>query len=91
EQYCYRHLRGEDTQRSYNFLKMLLQIPMGQFDRKMVEPKAARYLEKLRAIPLQLANQTHEIEIIPYEDLWDYALQSLEMKPEKTGRRALPG
>ncbi|MBK7936603.1 MAG: hypothetical protein IPJ82_05725 [Lewinellaceae bacterium] len=88
EQYCYRHLRGEDTQRSYNFLKMLLQIPMGQFDKNTVVPKAERYLEKIKAIPLQLANQTHEIEIIPYEDLWDYALESLETRPEKPSKRA---
>ncbi len=87
EQYCYRHLRSEETQRSYNFLKMLLQIPMGQFDRQSIVPKAERYLERLRTIPLQLANQTHEIEIVPYEDLWNFALESLDMKPEKPSRR----
>lgn len=78
EQYCYRHLRGEHTRRSYYFIKMLLQIPLGQFDPSVIEPKAARYLEKLKSTPLQVANQTTEIEIIPYEDLWEFALQSLE-------------
>jgi hypothetical protein len=78
EQYCYRHLRGENTQRSYNFLKMLLQIPLGQFDPEVVAVKAERYLVKLREIPLQLANQTYEIEILPYEELWAYAMESLE-------------
>lgn len=77
EQYCYRHLRGANTKRSYYFLKMLLQIPLGQFDREIVEKKAARFLEKLQTYPLQLANQTHEIEILPYEDLWSLALASL--------------
>jgi hypothetical protein len=86
EQYCYRHLRGEDTQRSYNFLKMLLQIPMGQFDKNVIIAKAERYLEKMKDIPLQLANQTHEIEIIPYEVLWEYALESLETHPEKRAK-----
>lgn len=57
---------------------MLLQIPLGQFDRAVVETKAARFLEKLRSYPLQLANQTYEIEILPYEDLWQFALESLE-------------
>lgn len=80
EQYCYRHLRSENTKRSYYFLKMLLQIPMAQFDRKEVEPKAERFLEKLKSYPLQLANQTYEIEIVPYEDLWEMALESLEKK-----------
>lgn len=81
DQYCYRHLRGDNTKRSYYFLKMLLTIPLGQFDRATIEAKAARFLENLRAVPLQLANQTYEIEIVPYEDLWEMALDSLEKKP----------
>lgn len=77
EQYCYRHLRGENTKRSYYFIKMLLQIPLGQFDPEVIESKVSRFNEKLTAIPLQVANQTTEIEVIPYEDLWDFAMQSL--------------
>jgi tetratricopeptide (TPR) repeat protein len=86
EQYCYRHLRGDNTKRSYYFLKMLLQIPMGQFDRKTVESKAAKFMEKLQTYPLQLANQTYEIEILPYEDLWNMALESLD-NPLPKGKR----
>ena len=91
EQYCYRHLRGENTKRSYYFLKMLLQIPLGQFDRAVIEPKAARFYEKLRSIPLQVANQTYEIEIMPYEDLWELALESLASDEPSRGeqRRAI--
>jgi hypothetical protein len=74
EQYCYRYLRREDTQRSYYFLKLLLQIPAGRFDRSIVESKAGRYVQKLHELPLQVANQTQELEIIPYEHLWDIAL-----------------
>lgn len=78
EQYCYRHLRGANTKRSYYFLKMLLQIPLGQFEVDAVQAKAERFFEKLQHYPLQLANQTYEIEILPYEDLWRLALESLE-------------
>lgn len=78
EQYCYRHLRGENTRRSYYFIKMLLHVPLGQFERTVVAEKAARLAESLRSVPLQLANQTHEIEIIPYEDLWEMVLDTLE-------------
>ncbi|MEQ1745642.1 MAG: hypothetical protein ABMA02_09460 [Saprospiraceae bacterium] len=80
EQYCYRHLRSDETKRSYYFLKMLLQLPLGQFERKSVEPKVERIMEKLRAVPLQLANQTFEIEVVPYEDLWETVLESLDKK-----------
>ncbi len=80
EQYCYRHLRGKNTQRSYYFLKMLLQIPVGHFNIQEAKVKADRFFNLLKDIPIQFANQTHEIEIevIPYEDLWGYALDSLK-------------
>jgi len=80
EQYMYRYLRGEETQRSYYFLKMLLQIPAGGFDAQKATAKAERYLALLKGIPAKLAHQTHEIEIIPYEDLWEYALIALQGK-----------
>ncbi len=77
EQYCYRHLRGDNAQRSYFFLKMLLHIPTSGFDPVLSATKAGRYLQKLKETPLQVANQTHEIEVIPYEMLWDMAIGSL--------------
>ncbi len=77
DQYAYRHLRGKNTQRSYLFIRLLLQIPLGAFDLDMIQEKAGRYLGKLANIPLQVANQTHEIEILPYEDLWQFAVESL--------------
>ncbi|MCS6929061.1 MAG: hypothetical protein NZM43_06145 [Saprospiraceae bacterium] len=78
EQYCYRHLRSENTKRSYYFMKMLLQVPLSQFERKIVEERSARFLKELQAVPIQMANQTHEIEIIPYEDLWEMVVEVLE-------------
>jgi hypothetical protein len=32
----------------------------------------------LAKMPLDFANQSHDIEIIPYEDLWKMVLDSLE-------------
>ena len=78
EQYCYRHLRGDNAQRSYFFLKMLLHVPTSGFDPAVIATKAERFLDKLKEIPLQIANQTHEIEVIPYEALWDIAMESLQ-------------
>lgn len=80
DQYCYRYLSGKNTVRSFTFIKMLLQIPLGQFDVKVIEKKVERYRLKLEETPLQLANQTHEIEIIPYEALWGLALETLKNK-----------
>lgn len=77
EQYCYRHLRGDSAQRSYCFLKMLLHIPTSGFDPVQSALKAERYLRKLHETPLQVANQTHEIEVVPYEMLWEIIMESL--------------
>lgn len=76
-QYCYRHLRGENTKRSYYFIKMLLVIPFAQFDADAVASKVVGFQQKLSKIPFQVANQTHEIEIIPYEDLWEMMMEGL--------------
>ena len=76
-QYCYRHLRGENTKRSYYFIKMLLTIPFAQFNADTVATKVATFQQKLSKIPFQVANQTHEIEMIPYEDLWEIMMEGL--------------
>jgi hypothetical protein len=57
---------------------MLLQIPKQNFDRTAVEKNTSKLLDKLKAVLLEKANQTFEIEIIPYEDLWEMALESLD-------------
>jgi hypothetical protein len=77
EKYTSRYIRHDDHYRSNCFIKMLLQIPISGFDRKMAEKNARRYRLKLSQEPLEIANQPHEVEIIPYEDIWDLALASL--------------
>jgi hypothetical protein len=83
DQYAYRHMSGEHTKRSLHFFKMLVQIPSGQFERELVQKKAAKYLEALLEMPLDMANQTFEVEVIPYEMLWDIILGSLSNKSGK--------
>lgn len=79
-QYCYRHLRGENTQRSYKFIKMLLLIPGAQFAPKLVEQKSEVLREQLRELPVRIADQSNEIEIVPYEHLWEMVIESLKAK-----------
>lgn len=79
EKYCSRYLRQDGTFRSNCFIKMLLQIPIHGFDASSIEQNAKKYRDQLVRVPLELANQAHEIEIIPYEDLWELAIQSLRV------------
>jgi hypothetical protein len=59
---------------------MLLQVPQANFHREASSRKAERYFKQLRTVPLDVATQAHEIEIIPYEMLWEMVLESLQMK-----------
>ncbi|MBK8923832.1 MAG: hypothetical protein IPM81_20480 [Saprospirales bacterium] len=76
-QYIRQHLKGENTRRSYYFLKMLQQVPAVHFDCRKAKARAARFLEKMNAIPVQLSNQTMEMELAPYEDVWAMVLKIL--------------
>lgn len=87
EKYCTRYLKENDTYRSNCFIKMLLQIPTGMFHRANVERKAERYYKLLKKAPLEAANQAHEIEIIPYEQLWELTLATLSGKIVQTRSR----
>ena len=80
EKYCTRHLRKNDTYRSNCFIRMLMRIPGSSFHKAGVIRKSTPYLKKLSETPLDVANQTHEIEIIPYENLWDMTIQTLDNK-----------
>jgi hypothetical protein len=86
-QYCNRHLKKDDTFRSNCFIKMLLKIIEAGFHRAGAERKAAKLRAKLESVPLEVASQVYETEIIPYEDLWDMALHSLENKFWSSGRK----
>lgn len=78
--YTHRYLRRDDTFRSNCFIKMLIQLPAANFHREAVVRKAQPYWKKLLSVPLHKANQAAELEIIPYETLWEFVLDSLDNK-----------
>jgi hypothetical protein len=70
EKYRERYLRNsEDTHRSQLFIKILAIISKYNYDGDKFLDKAQPYLTELRTAPLQLTNQAHELEIVPYERL----------------------
>ncbi|MEL6275873.1 MAG: hypothetical protein AAFU03_12290, partial [Bacteroidota bacterium] len=80
QRYCSRHLRRNDSFRSNCFLKMLLELPINGFHRAAVERKAEKWRSKLAEVPFDIVSQSHEMEIIPYETLWDLVVESLKNK-----------
>lgn len=82
--YVYRYLKQDANYRSNCFLKMLLTLPQADFHRQAVVRKSAKYHEKLLAKPLEVSGESSELEIIPYEKLWEFVLDSLEDKFQRT-------
>ncbi len=77
QKYCSRYLRMEDTYRSNCFIKMLMIIPAANFHPKAIERKVAPLKAKLAQVPLEISPQAYELEIIPYEDLWETVMNIL--------------
>lgn len=83
EHYCYRYLMDGSAKRSFVFFKMLLLIPACQFHPSVVRQKAQAHIAQLKEVPLGNTNQVFEVEIIPYEQLWELALESLSVPQMK--------
>jgi hypothetical protein len=81
--YTHRHLRRNETYRSNCFIKMLLQLVKGDFHPSAVKRKAEPYYKKLLEVPLSKAKQDYELEIIPYETLWEFLVESLPPSPRQ--------
>ena len=75
--YAGRHLRKNDTYRSNCFIHMLTQIPLGYFHKRTVLARAKKYIKKLEEMPLSKAQQSSEMEPIPYEHLWKLTYEAL--------------
>lgn len=79
EKYGSRYLRNDDhLLRSNTFIKILGILPKVNFRRRFFLEKAKPILQKLNVTPIEIARQTHEIEIVPYEDLWEMLINHLD-------------
>ncbi len=71
--YIYRNL-DKDAHRSHVFIKMLLTMEKSQFDAAKTAQKTKNLLEKLKQGDLSYTATQARMEIIPYEQLWQTAL-----------------
>lgn len=72
-----RYVNKTDNFRSNVFIRMLLKIPKENFKKKNVLAATTKEYEKLQEVPLDLANQSEDIEILPYEDVWEVVISEL--------------
>jgi hypothetical protein len=76
--YSYRYLRNDETYRSNCFIKILLQLPKSNFNKKAFLRHSDGFYQKLLDMPIEKAKQGNEVEIIPYETLYEFVLASIE-------------
>ena len=74
--YIERHLK-KHTRPKY-FLKLLIQIPLGRFNRISIDKRGEKYLRLLRRKNTKGFNP--DLEIIPYEILWPLVLSQLKKR-----------
>ena len=72
--YAYRYLRRDETFRSNCFIHMLLCIPKVHFHPVALQRHAKKYTDRLGSY------QGGEVEVIPYEKLWEIVLIFLQRR-----------
>lgn len=77
-QYKHRYLDKEQNYRSNVFIRMLLEVPRASFCRDRTLRRALKYEGMLDEVPLEVSNQSHDLEILPYEDVWEIVLEQLD-------------
>lgn len=85
KKYCSRYLKENELFRSNCFINMLLEIPLQNFHPIAIRRHTEKYWQRLIKTPLEMAHQSHEIEIIPYEKLWNIILEHLENRDTRKG------
>lgn len=78
ELYCHRHLHKHNTlYRANCFIQALIELPKAGFHRYAFIRKAEKYIKKLQELPMEKARQSYIVEIIPFETLWEFVIESL--------------
>lgn len=76
-QYVYRYLRRDDSFRSNCIIKMVIQITRADFNPIRSERYTKDLRKQLNEVPLIGSGENIEIEVIPFEKLWDIMYNSL--------------
>lgn len=87
--YCSRNLvRKSPNFRSNCFIKMLLEVPINNFNAIAVRRKTERYLDRMKSVTYNIAAPLAGVEVIPYEHLWSIILDHLQ-SPKRKRKSAL--
>lgn len=82
-QYQHRYLKNDETLRYSIFIKMLLSLPESKYNPIRVQRQVAKLHDRLLNAPKQITENTLDVEVIPYEVLWEYIIKLLKKKKRK--------
>lgn len=78
KQYAYRYLRKDDSFRSNCMIKMVAQMARADFNPIRTERYTLEFRRQLSEVKLAGSGENIEIEFIPFEDLWEIMIKTLE-------------
>lgn len=78
KQYSYRYLKNDESYRSNLFIKMLLKVADADFHPIAAKRYTKDMYSKLLESNPSINFQSTEIEVIPYEKLWEIVMELLE-------------
>lgn len=76
--YVYRYLRNDETFRSQCFIRIISEVIKAGFKKVGSVFRTQKLREKLLSVPILAYPEAADIEIIPYEDLWEMVLELLD-------------
>lgn len=76
-QYAYRYLRKDDSFRSNCMIKMVIQMTKADFNPIRTERYTRDLRQQLGTITLAGSGENIEVEMIPFEVLWDIMMRAL--------------
>lgn len=77
KQFALRQLNKEDHYRPIQFIRLLQQLKKAEYDVNQIK-NTEKYLEALQKEPFFYRGAISELEIIPYEKLWEIVLQQFK-------------
>ncbi|MCH8904726.1 MAG: hypothetical protein IIA45_12535, partial [Bacteroidetes bacterium] len=78
KQYHRRYLLKGDNYRSYCFMNMLMVLESENFELDRIQMRTNKFYAKMTAAKMEYDNKVSDLEIIPYEQLWDNILVRLK-------------
>ena len=74
KQYKYRYLKGQEFTRAKAIILLFQKIPQCRYDIDLIRKKSAKAYQILLDNPIDFSEQSIQIEIIPYERIWEEVL-----------------